>query len=227
MKKLSYFSKVEIFLWISSMLFIISSFLIFDRRNYLTLIASVIGGTSLIFCAKGNPFGQVLMIVFSILYGYISFTCAYYGEMITYLGMTAPMAIFSLVSWLRHPYNGNKSEVAVNRITFEEVIFMSVITLVVTVIFYFILDAFNTANIILSTISVTTSFGAVYLTFRRSPYFAVVYALNDVVLLVLWIMATMKDISYLSVVICFIIFLINDIYGFINWQRMYKKQNPQ
>lgn len=32
---------------------------------------------------------------------------------------------------------------------------------------------FNTTNLIPSTISVTTSFLAVYLTFRRSPYFAI------------------------------------------------------
>lgn len=50
---------------------------------------------------------------------------------------------------------------------------------------YFILRAFNTANIIPGTISVTTSFVAVYLTFRRSPYFALAYAANDVVLIVL------------------------------------------
>lgn len=74
--------------------FIVGSFAVFDRENYLTLTASVIGATSLIFNAKGNPFGQVLMIVFSILYGIISYSCSYYGEMITYLGMTAPMALF-------------------------------------------------------------------------------------------------------------------------------------
>lgn len=77
-------------------------------------MASLVGVTSLIFNAKGNPFGQFLMVVFSLLYGIISFTFAYYGEMITYLGMTMPMAIFALISWLKNPYNGNKSEVKVN-----------------------------------------------------------------------------------------------------------------
>ena len=224
---LTYFSKGEIVLWTLSMIFIVGSFVIFDRANYLTLIASVIGGTSLIFNAKGNPFGQVLMILFSILYGVISFTCSYYGEMITYLGMTAPMAFFALISWLRNPYNGNRAEVAVNRLSYKETAFMLVLTLIVTYIFYFILKAFNTANIVPSTISVTTSFIAVYLTFRRSPYYALGYAANDIVLIILWVMATVKDPAYLSVVICFIAFLANDIYGFINWQKMYLRQNSE
>lgn len=114
MKK--YFTKTDIILWVSSVALILTSFLLFDRENYLTVIASLIGVTSLIFSAKGNPFGQLLMIIFSLLYGIISFRFAYYGEMITYLGMTMPMALFALISWLRNPYKDNKAEVRVNSI---------------------------------------------------------------------------------------------------------------
>ena len=222
--KLNYFNKSELILWCSSVFLIIIFFCVFDRANYLTLAASLIGATSLIFNAKGNPAGQLLMIVFSILYGIISLSFAYYGEMITYLGMTAPMALFALVSWLRHPYKGNRAEVAVNRLRGGEIVFMLILTAAVTGGFYFILRAFHTANLIPSTVSVTTSFLAVYLTFRRSAYYALAYAANDIVLIVLWIMATVDDITYLSVVICFAMFLANDIYGFINWSRMKKRQ---
>ena len=221
---LSYFSKGEIILWSSSVLLIVVSFAIFDRENYMTLIASVIGATSLIFCAKGNPAGQVLIVVFSILYGIISYTFSYYGEMITYLGMTTPMAVFALVSWLRNPYNGNRAEVKVNSIKRREVFFMLLLTAVITFVFYFILKYFHTENLIPSTLSVTTSFIAVYLTFRRSAYYALAYAANDIILIVLWILAALSDISYLSVIICFAAFLANDIYGFINWLRMQKRQ---
>lgn len=223
-KPLSYFSILEIALWTSSVALILISFLVFDRTNYLTLIASLIGVTSLIFNAKGNPLGQVLMVIFSLLYGIISYKFTYYGEMITYLGMTMPMAVFALISWLRNPYKGNRAEVKVNSIGKDEQVFMWLMTAIVTIIFYFILEHFNTANIIPSTLSVTTSFIAVYLTFRRSPYFALAYAANDIVLIVLWVMASVTDIRYISVVVCFLAFLFNDIYGFISWQRMKKKQ---
>lgn len=226
-KFINYFSTTEIILWCSSVVLIVVSFCIFDRENYMTLTASLIGVTSLIFSAKGNPIAQVLMIIFSLIYGIISFSFAYYGEMITYLGMTMPMAVVALISWVKNPYNGNKSQVKVNHIHREEVAFMLILTAIVSIAFYFILEAFNTANIIPSTISVTTSFIAVYLTFRRSPFFALAYAANDIVLIVLWVMATMTNISYISVVICFGVFLVNDIYGFINWQRMKKKQISQ
>ncbi|MBO5316164.1 MAG: nicotinamide mononucleotide transporter [Clostridia bacterium] len=225
MKKITgYFSALEVALWAFSVLLILISFFAFDRENYLTLLASVIGVTSLIFSAKGNPVGQVLMIAFSLLYGIISFNFAYYGEMITYLGMTMPMAVLALISWLKNPYNGNTSEVKINSIDKEECAFMWILSVIVTIVFYFILDYFETANILPSTLSVTTSFIAVYLTFRRSPFFALAYAANDIVLIILWTLASVSDIRYISVIVCFIAFLINDIYGFLNWQKMKKRQ---
>ena len=220
----SYFTKGEKILWVSSASLIVLSFCLFDRTNYMTLCASLIGVTSLIFNAKGNPFGQFLMVVFSLLYGLISYAFAYYGEMITYLGMTMPMAVFALISWLRNPYNGNRAEVKVNEISKRENVWMWIGTFAVTWIFYFILRYFHTANIIPSTLSVTTSFLAVYLTFRRSPYFAVAYASNDIVLIILWILASISDVRYISVVVCFIAFFVNDIYGFICWRKMKIRQ---
>lgn len=221
---LNYFTKEELLLWCISVLLIVVSFLIFDGKNFLTLAASLIGVTSLIFNAKGNPFGQFLMILFSVLYGMISFAFAYYGEMITYLGMTAPMAVFAFISWLKNPYNGNKAEVKVNRLKKKEMAFIAALTAIITFIFYYILAAFHTANVIPSTISVTTSFLAVYLTFRRSAFYAAAYAANDLVLIILWALAAFSNTAYLSVVICFVMFLANDIYGFINWSKMQKRQ---
>lgn len=219
-----YFTKGEKGLWLVSVSCIVLFFFIFDRKNILTLCASVIGVTALIFNAKGNPFGQFLIVVFSALYGMISYAFAYYGEMITYLGMTAPMAVFAWITWLKHPYDGNRAEVRINRLKGREILWMAVMAALVTFVFYFTLDAFHTANMVPSTISVTTSFVAVWLTYKRSPLFALAYAANDIVLVVLWVLASLTDISYISVTICFLIFLVNDVYGFVNWLKIQKRQ---
>ena len=225
MRKKRYFTNFEIGLWTASVLFILLSYVFFEKNGVMALVASLLGVTSLIFNAKGNPIGQLLMIIFGVLYGVISYGYAYYGEMITYLGMTAPMALVALISWLKNPYKGNKAEVAVNRLQGREIAFMFVLSIGVTVAFYFLLKYFGTANLWVSTLSVTTSFIAVYLTFRRSAYFALAYAANDVVLIVLWGIASFSDISYLSVVVCFAMFLINDLYGFFSWLKMENRQS--
>ena len=50
----------------------------------------------------------------------------------------------------------------------------------------------DTPNIVFSTISVTTSFLAASLTMLRSSYYALGYAMNDIVLIVLWVLASLK-----------------------------------
>ena len=221
----SYFLIFEIGLWCCSVFLTILSFVVFDRENYIMLAASVIGATYLIFNAKGNPIGQVLLVIFSILYGIISYRFSYYGEMVTYLGMSTPMAVLALIAWMRNPYDGNRSEVKINSLRKPEYFFMFVLTAVITFLFYFILKFFHTANLIPSTASVSTSFLAVYLTLRRSRYFTLAYAANDMILIYLWMLATSSDMTYMSVTVCFVMFLVNDLYGFINWTKIQKKQN--
>lgn len=220
----NYFTTTEKLIWICSCTAITVFFIIFDRNSFLSLFASLLGATSLIFCAKGNPAGLVIMIVFSVLYGIISYSFCYYGEMITYVFMTLPMSAYSLICWLRNPYGNNKSEVRVSNIGKTDFIILPLTTILITTAFYFILKYFNTANLMLSTLSVTTSYAAVYLTARRSPLYALAYAANDIVLIGLWALASTEDISYISVTVCFAAFLINDIYGYISWNRMKRKQ---
>ena len=101
---------------------------------------------------------------------------------------------------------------------------MLLMAVVVTAGFYFILKALGNASLFVSTLSVTTSFIASYLTWRRSPWYALGYAANDVILIILWVQASMIDVNSLPMVICFIMFLANDLYGFYNWRKMEKQQ---
>lgn len=227
MKKLfKIFTPVDIIIYCVSILAIIIAPIAFRRAEVFSIIGSIMGISSLMFNSKGNLLGQIFIILFSVFYGIVSYSRAYYGEMITYLGMTTPIAIWALISWMRHPA-ANKAEVEVNSITKLEWLFFSLGSIAVTVAFYFILKALNTANLIFSTISVLTSFMAAYLTARRSRFYAVLYALNDVVLIILWVLASLDDISSISMVICFATFLALDIYGFVNWSKMTKRQRAE
>ena len=220
-KKLTAF---ELTLWITSCILIVASFLLCGNFDYSVLIASLIGATSLIFIAKGEPIGQILTVVFSLFYGYISCTFRYWGEMITYLCMTAPMAIAATVTWIKNPYEEGKSEVKVKKLTILNLVLLLVFSAAVTAAFYFILEYFDTPNLIISTVSITTSFLASALTFLRSPYYALAYAANDIILIALWVLASFTSLSYVPMAMCFFIFLLNDSYAFFNWKRMEKRQ---
>lgn len=214
----------EWWLWSISMLIVTVSNLVGGSFDVLTLAATWVGITSLIFAAKGNVWAQFLMVAFSILYGIISFRFRYWGEMITYLGMTLPMAVWSAVTWLRNPSAGSKSEVAIRKLEKKHFLFLLVLSIVVTGAFYFILRWLETPNIVFSTLSVTTSFLAASLTMLRSSYYALGYAANDLVLIVLWGLAAAKDLVYIPVIINFMIFFMNDMYGFISWKKRERTQ---
>lgn len=218
-------SRRELIGWIAALAVITLSFLL-TSNDYLTLISSLLGVTTLVFVSKGLVVGEFLTVIFSVFYGIVSFFLAYYGEMITYLGMTTPIAIFSIFTWLRHPFE-DSGEVEVHKMTRRECALMWTLAAVVTTAFYFILAALGNANLIVSTVSVTTSFVASYLAMMRNPFYAIAYAANDIVLIVLWVAATIAELSYLPMVLCFAIFFLYDLYGFYNWRSMQKRQQKQ
>lgn len=208
---------------ISLIVVIISNF-ISGSVDYFNLIATLLGVTSLIFIAKGNVWGQIIMVVFCTMYAITAWGFRYYGEVITYLGMSLPIAIISIFSWVKNPYEKGKDVVKIRRFTVGEGVVAVLFSAVVTLGFYFVLRAFNTPNLAVSTVSVTTSFLAAYLMFRRITFYAVAYAVNDVVLIVLWVLASIENLIYLSMVACFLVFLLNDLYGFVSWRIREKEQ---
>lgn len=223
-KLLHYFSPFEWCLWLGSVTVITLSFLLSKDFYILTLIASLVGVSSLIFIAKGNVIGQFLIILFSILYGIISLTFSYYGEFVTYVFMSLPSAVVACITWLKNPSKQGKNEVAIAQVSAKKWGFLFLGAAAVTILFYFLLSYLNTANLIFSTISVFTSFFAAMLLICRSPYYALGYVANDVVLIVLWVLASIESLSYLPMVFCFLTFFVNDGYGFISWKRRQKRQ---
>ncbi|MBR2616161.1 MAG: nicotinamide mononucleotide transporter [Clostridia bacterium] len=227
MKKLiPHFTPFDLFLWGFSVLAILISYLAFPEGSGTSAIGSVIGVTALIFVAKGAVLGQFLMLAFCLFYGIHALRFRYYGEMLTYLGMSAPAAVFSIVTWLRHPFR-DSAQVAVVSLSRRRVWLSLLSTVAVTVLFYFILKALGTAELLLSTFSVATSFIAGILSFQRSPWYAVGYVANDVVLIALWGVTLFRDITVLPVFTCFAVFLFNDLHGFFSWQRMMREQKEK
>lgn len=211
-------------LWVVSLAVVTISNVVTGEIDFLTIVATWVGITSLIFAAKGNVWAQILMIVFSILYGIISLRFRYWGEMITYLGMSMPMAIWSTVTWIRNPSSDSTGEVKIRKLKGKHFLFLFALSIVVTSAFYFLLQFLQTPNIVFSTISVTTSFLAASLTMLRSSYYALGYAANDLVLVVLWTLAAVENPVYIPVIINFMIFFMNDMYGFVSWKKREKLQ---
>lgn len=214
-------------LWLFSLTAITASFFAVGNTDYASLCTSLLGVTALIFMARGDPFGMVVMICFSVIYAAVSFFAHYYGEMIIYITMQIPCCVSSLVSWLRHPSGKGSAEVKIGTFSRKHLFILLPLVPAVTCAFFFILRAFGTANLIVSTVSVATSLTALYLMILRLPAYALAFILNDIVLVTLWTTACFTSLNYLSLAICFGMFLVNDSYTFVSWVKRRKAQKNE
>ena len=214
--------RFDYFLYGLSVIIILISNTIIQTQNLSYTFTVLIGLIALIYTAKAHVLGQIFMVIFSILYSLIALNFDYYSEFITYGFMTLPMSVVALVSWMKHPSETHPNQVKTAQLKRIDWLFLVLITFVVTLIFGFVLYLLKTPNLMFSILSITTSFVAVYLTYRRSQYYAIAYATNDLVLVALWGYATFVKISYLPLLICFSLFFIYDLYGFIHWSSLSK-----
>ena len=180
--------------------------------DLLTVAASLMGVRALLFNAKGNVRRQMLTVAFGLLCGVVCLQGRYDGEMIPDWGMTTSIARASVYTWCKRPYACGQREVAVASLQKRQVVRMLLLALLVTAALYFVLASFHTANLFMSTISVTTSFAASYFAVLRGPY-------DNIVLILLWAMMCAQDAGYISMVVCLSLFLCNDLYRFSCWQR--------
>lgn len=205
---------------------LLSFFLQSGEKNYLSLFTSLLGMVAILMVAKGLIIGQYFTFVYGVVYSVLSYFSGYYGECILCAATIVPSAVIAIISWTRNP-SRERGKVAVNRLRLKEYLFLCLGAIALTVAAYFLLRAMNTAELVVSTVSFVTSISAAYLLIRRSPFYAVCYIANDVVLIVLWSLAFARGESVLPSVICFCIFLVNDCYGFFNWRRREKLQERE
>lgn len=225
-KFLKNWNSFEIYFLIFSSLIISICFLLGSDKNILALIVSLLGITTVICGAKGLVISPFINIIYNIIYIILCFSQKFYGEVLIYIFIMTPINIFTIISWLKNRSNENKDIVKVNKIEKKEYIILGIVSTLITFAFYFLLKSLNTSSLIISTLSLTDSFIASYLLFRRSSNYALVYIVNDIILIILWVTTIPSEgLKYLSIIVSFIIFLINDVYGLIMWKKREKKQN--
>lgn len=216
-------TKFETCLCLVSVLVIVIGFCFGQEKDVLNLVSSLIGVISLIYIAKGNLFGQILALIFGILYAFVSYQNRLFSELITYGFMYVPLSIATIVTWFRHPYKDEKT-VEITKTSLKQFLLIVLLGFIVTTIFYFLLKYLNTPSLYVSTFSIFTSFIASALVILRSPYYALAFTLNDIVLIILWTISTISNVQNITILLCFVVFFFNDIYGFIAWNKRFKKQ---
>ena len=176
--------------------------------------------------AKGKYSCYIIGIISTFFYAYVSYTNSYYGEIIISMCCTLPLMIVGLINWLKHQDDSNT--VIIKDISKKELIIVLLSQVMLFAGYYYLLKIFNTSNLLISTFSIVTSLIATYLTARRSEYGFIGFIINDIVLLTLWGTPVLTgNIELITVMLCPLLLLINDIYGAYNWKKIKKEQKGE
>lgn len=216
-------SKLEKTLLITS-IGIVTVLSVIFKSNVLTTVCSIVGIITALLLAKGKNEGQIFGILITILYSIVSFKNKFYGEVLIYIVLMLPMYILGIISWANHK-NEKTNSVDVNKINKLELLMIFLLAIIIYVGVYFLLKAFNTNELYVSSFSVVTSLFAAYLQVRRSKHTFLCYAFNDIVLITLWGLPVIEgDLMLLPMLCNPCINLINDCYGIYNWRKLEKMQ---
>ena len=215
----------KIFLTCGLLVSIISA-IIFNGTIIDTLYTSLYLITALLM-SKGKVESYFVGFVSVFFYGIISYNQNYYGELIITAFLTFPIMIIGIISWLRHQ-DKEDDTVIISSLSKKEITIAFLSQLILFWIYYFLLKAFNTDLLVISTISVVTSVLASYFEARRSELSLFCYIANDLVIITLWLIPIINGKTELiSVLVGPILLLINDIYGSYNWIRLKKQQKEK
>lgn len=219
-------NKFEKIFLICGLLVSIISAIIFNGTIIDTLYTSLYLITALLM-SKGKVESYFVGFVSVFFYGIISYNQKYYGELIITAFLTFPIMIIGIISWLRHQ-DKEDDTVIISSLSRKEITIALLSQLVLFWIYYFLLKAFNTDLLVISTISVMTSVLASYFEARRSELSLFCYIANDLVIITLWLIPIINgQTELISVLVGPILLLINDIYGSYNWNRLKKQQKEK
>lgn len=189
------------------------------KSQLITILSPIIGNITVLLLAKGKKYGQPLGGISTILYSIVSYKNRYYGEMLINICVMLPIFILGTITWFTHN-NKKTNSVEINTISSKEWTIVSLLLIVIFIGVYFLLKAFNTNELFVSTMSVTSCLFANYLQMRRSKYSFGFYLVDDVILTILWLSPIIHgNLLFMPMMISTTINFISDLYGFINWKR--------
>lgn len=224
LKKLFYdWTKFEITLLVISLISVGITGIICNS-SLLTIICSIAGILCALTQAKGKVISQFIGLLIVVLYSILSFQNKFYGEVIIYVFIMFPLFISGIISWIKN-LNKETNTVNENKLHKKEWILLTIISIVLFVLLYYLLKYFNTSQLLVSTLSLVTSLFATYLVSRRSKYGFLFYIGNDIILFILWGGQVVKgNFALIPILVNPIINFINDSYAWKSWNKREKRE---
>ena len=204
---------------------IVTTSSILFKSKWYVFVSTLLGLFYVFTQAKGKVVTQFLGVVYFWFYIIVSYTQKYYGEALLYLLVMFPMYVYGIIHWLKNRDKKDNIVIVKSNLSIKEWLISILCFIPIAVGAYFLLKMLNTSMLLISFLSFCSMLPAVYLLIRRCKWNQVAFLLNDLIVILLWLLlAIQKDMSFLPMFIYHLFQIAYDIYGLVEWIKLEKKQ---
>ena len=191
------------------------------KDSAIGLVASLTGIWCVLLVAKGKISNYYFGIINAIAYGYVAYGQNYFGEVMLNIGYFLPMQFLGIYLWNKH--KDSKDEVVVKSMSNRDRAIWLATSFISIIVYGFVLKGLGGNLPFIDSISTVLSVIAMILMAKRYLEQWALWIIIDIASIVLWFTALGND-GDISVLIMWISFLINAVYGMFNWIKLSKQQ---
>ena len=196
--------------------------LIIFKDSPIAVTSAFFGITYTFLAGKGLPFCYLFGITGSSFYGYLAFHNALWGNLLLYMGYYIPMQIIGYFKWNSH-LKDKSSEIIKTSLNKKEKIIIYSITLILTIVTIFILNALQDKNPIIDGITSVFSLAGMYLTVRRAIEQWKIWIIVNGLSAIMWILIALSGEKVYSTVIMWSVYCILGFYFYYCWKKELSK----
>lgn len=210
-------------IWLFLFTFIIISLSAYWKDSLIGILASLTGIWCVVLIAKGKIANYYFGIVNVLAYAYVALNQQYYGEVMLNMFYFFPMQFIGIYLWKKKRLSAKKDEVRVVYMTNKQRILWSVITIIATILYGFVLKKLGGNLPFIDSSSTVMSVIAMILMVFVFVEQWVLWILVDIVSIIMWLAVMMNGGNDVAVLVMWIAYLVNAIYGLYNWIKLEKQ----
>lgn len=211
--------------WLLTFTIIIIGLSLYWKDGIIGIAASLTGIWCVVLVAKNRISNYYVGIVNVIAYAYVAYQWQYYGEVMLNIGYFLPMQFVGLFLWKKNMEN--KKEVKVKFMDNSQRALLAIGSFVAIIIYALVLrllggnlPLFDSASTVLSVIAM------ILMAFAFMEQW-ILWIVVNIVSIILWVVALSQGGTDIAVLLMWCAYLVNSVYGLVNWIRMYHHQQEE
>lgn len=210
--------------WLLVFTILIIGLSLYWQDTLIGVICSLTGIWCVILVAKGRISNYWVGIVNVILYAFISYGYKYYGEVMLNVFYFLPMQFMGAYIWIKNKKPNSKGTVIIKALNNKQRLFWTAVSVIGVVIYGAVLKTLGGAMPHIDALSTVLSIIAMLLMAFRFFEQWILWIVVDVVTIILWFVVMANGGNDVSILLMWVAYLVNAVYGLYNWISLYQAQ---